>query len=153
MACCVAACLVMGSAAKAQTDRGTLLLGGNVSFQTSDAQNVFMFNPQLGTFILRNIALGAAFSYRSATGTSSTWAVGPFVRPYFGAGDGKFFLQGQMLIGGGDGLDTKFGWGGGLGYAHFLNSSVALEVTSMYSKIGDMKGVFALGAGFQIHLQ
>jgi len=43
----------------AQTDKGTTLLGGNISFQTSDGTTVFSASPNVGFFISKNIALGA----------------------------------------------------------------------------------------------
>lgn len=149
----VAGLFLFGFAASAQTSQGTMLLGGNVSFQASDGQNVLNVNPMFGVFAFDKLAMGASFNLMSTEG-SSNWSIGPFIRPYFfGTESGRMFMQAQLLAGGGNGRDTKFGYSAGIGYAHFLNRSVALEFSGIYSKVGDYKGVFTLGAGFQIHLR
>ena len=50
-------------------------------------------------------------------------------------------------------MDSQFTYGAGLGYASFLNKSVALELGANYQKMGDFPGSFGLGVGFQIHFK
>ncbi len=144
------------TSAEAQTEKGTFLLGGSVSFQTSNAVSVFSLNPDFGLFIVDNLAVGASANVLTSSGSTS-YAIGPFIRPYFGKEEkGKFFAQGSLLVGGASysgSSSTSVGFGLGLGYALFLNQSVALEVKAEYQKLGagSANGVFGLGAGFQIH--
>lgn len=150
----VAAFLVAGfMSANAQTEKGTLLLGGNVSFQTSDGISYFSAAPNVGFFIANNLAIGVRGNL--LTGESYTaWAVGPFVRGYFaGSEKGKLFAEGGVNVGGVTDEDTEVGFGLGAGYALFLNKSVALEFGANYAKTGSAEGIFGLGIGFQIHFK
>jgi hypothetical protein len=54
-------------------------------------------------------------------------------------------------VGGAKNSDTDFGFDVGAGYAAFLNESIALEFLAQYLSAGEAKGIFSLGAGFQIH--
>ena len=137
--------------ANAQTEKGTILLGGNISFQTSDGTSVFSATPNIGFFIGNNVAIGMQLNLLTGEGFTA-WALGPFVRGYFAGSDkGKFFAQGGINIGGATGVDTEVGFGIGAGYALFLNQSVALEFGANYTKAGDSDGIFGIGIGFQIH--
>lgn len=150
----VATILVAGfMSANAQTEKGNWLLGGNVSFQTSDGTSVFMAAPNLGYFVAKNLAAGARLNLLTSEGYTA-WAVGPFVRGYFAGSDkGKFFGEGGVNIGGAEDVDTEVGFGVGAGYSIFLNRSVALEFGANYTKTGDAEGIFGLGVGFQIHFK
>ena len=137
---------------QAQTEKGNLMLGGGFSLQVSDGNTVAVFNPNLGYFILNNVAVGAQFAL-IATDGNTAWALGPYIRGYFlGSTKGKFFAQGGFNIGGAEGSDVHAGFGIGAGYALFLNQSIALEFAASYNDIGD-EGVFGLGVGFQIHFK
>lgn len=137
----------------AQTEKGTFLLGGGLSFQASGGSSVFTANPNFGIFVANNIAAGAQFTLLTADGYSA-WALGPFARAYFaGSEKGKFFGQGSINIGGADDSDVQLGAGLGAGYAIFLNKSIALEMGVNYSKTGEAEGIFGLGVGFQIHFR
>jgi hypothetical protein len=136
----------------AQTERGTLMLGGNASLQATDDVSVFIFNPNVGVFVANNFAVGLQASIVSSEG-SSAWALGPYGRYYFGKNEkGKLFGQGTISLSGSDGSDPSFGGGLTGGYAFFLNKSIALEVAASYFRIDD-SGLFVLGAGFQIHFK
>lgn len=135
----------------AQTDKGTVLLGGDVTFQTSDGTSLFTASPNVGLFLMDDVALTAAFSWFSAENTSS-WALGPGIRLYlFGNERGKFISQVGFNIGGAKGSDTDLGVDLAAGWAFFLNEHTALELIAKYRKTGDVKGIFTIGAGFQIH--
>jgi|SRR5688572_7142744 len=137
----------------AQTEKGTLLLGGNISFQTAGGSSTFIATPGVGIFAWNNVAIGAQFTLVAQEGFSS-WALGPFVRAYFAGSDrGKFYGQFGVNIGGADNTDTEVGFGIGAGYAIFLNRSIAIDLGTSYNKTGDREGIFAIGAGFQIHFK
>lgn len=139
--------------ANAQTEKGTLLLGGDVSFQTSDGNSVFIAKPAIGYFVARNLAIGGQFNLLAGDGYTS-WALGPFVRGYFAGNEkGKFYGQLGLNVGGASGTDTEIGFGIGAGYAIFLNQSIAINLGLAYDKTGDSEGIFGIGAGFQIHFK
>lgn len=136
---------------QAQTDKGTLLLGGGLSFETSDGTSFFRASPNVGIFILNDVAASATFSLFTGEGATS-WAIGPSIRLYlFGNERGKFITQIGVNVGGAKDADTDFGFEVGAGYAAFLNESIALDLLARYTKTGDVKGIFSLGVGFQIH--
>jgi len=135
----------------AQTDKGTILLGGSVTFETSDGSSIFRASPSVGIFVLDDVATSAKFSLFAADGATS-WALGPVVRLYlFGSDTGKLITQVGVNIGGSKNTDTAVGFEVGAGWAAFLNESIALEFLANFTKTGDTKGIFSLGVGFQIH--
>ncbi|MBL7745505.1 MAG: hypothetical protein JNN00_18690 [Chitinophagaceae bacterium] len=137
---------------KAQTERGTLMLGGSASLQATEDASVFLFNPNFGVLAANNFAVGLQASILSSEGYSQ-WALGPFARLYFGKNDkGKLFGQGSVSINGGDGSDVFLGAGLTGGYAVFLNQSIAVELSVSYFRIDD-SGLVIAGAGFQIHFK
>ena len=145
---------VISMTAHAQTEKSTVLLGGNIGLQTSSGATVFSLNPNIGFFVVNNIAIGAELDLATTSGFTS-WALGPYVKPYFGKSDaGKFFAKGSLLVGGATGTTTDVGFGIGAGYALFLNKSIALEFLAQYQKVGKSNdGVFGINIGFQIHLK
>ena len=140
--------------ANAQTEKGTALLGGSIGLQTSSGYTVFTLNPNLGIFVVNNVAVGAEVDVTTTSGFT-TWAIGPYLKPYFGkTTNGKFFAKGSFLVGGATGEDTQVGVGIGAGYAIFLNRSIAIELLAQYQKFGNgTDGVFGINIGFQIHLK
>lgn len=144
--------LMAGMAAQAQTEKGTWLLGGNMTFQATDGASFFNASPNIGYFFSNNLAAGLEASFVSASG-ANIYAFGPFIKPYFGKSEkGKFFGKGSFLLVGGEG-NSEAGFGLGAGYALFLNRSVALEFGANYNKLGEGSGTFGLGVGFQIHFK
>lgn len=141
------------TAVQGQTEKGTWLLGGNISFQASEGSTLFTATPNIGIFVANNIAVGGQVTLLASDGYTA-WAIGPFVRGYFaGSEKGKFFGQLGLNVGGAEGSDTEIGFGIGAGYALFLNRSIAIELGANYNKTGDNNGIFGLGAGFQIHFK
>jgi opacity protein-like surface antigen len=135
----------------AQTESGTILLGGGVSFETSDNTSVFRASPNVGIFIMNDVAASATFSLFAGENTTS-WALGPSIRLYlFGNEKGKLITQVGVNVGGAKNSDTDFGFELGAGWAAFLNQNIALEILARYTDTGDIKGIFSIGAGFQIH--
>lgn len=134
--------------ASAQTEKGTKLLGGSAGFMSSDGNTQWNLSPRVGTFVKDDFAIGAFLDIMDR-GMGSVTNLGAFVKPYFGKADnGKMFAKASV-----GSMDSEFSYGAGAGYAAFLNKSVALEFSANYDKIGEMKGMFGLGIGFQIHFK
>jgi hypothetical protein len=150
----------------AQTDKGDLLIGGSLGFQTGEGSNSFNLDPNVGFFIGDNFAVGGKLTFQSSklgSLNTSTFGLGPFARYYFGSASTKPFAVSEL-----DFLSTSFksdgrktnsngiGWLIGLGFATFINESVAVEGVSgyNYSKFKNTKGSggFALRFGFQVYL-
>lgn len=139
------------SKTKAQTESGTFLLGGNASFQAISGSSSLTIAPNVGVFVIKNLAFGINADLIAQNGT--TWYIGPFGRYYFSQqNNGKFFGQVGINVGHSVG-NTQFGTGLAAGYALFLNQAVALEFSANYNKVGSGNGIFSLNVGFQIHLK
>ena len=154
---CICAFALVAGDLSSQTEKGTLLLGGNASFESQDGDTYLSINPNIGLFLSDNLAAGLSATLGTSSGFTS-YGILPFIRPYFGSGtSGKFFAQASAGIIGFSsdffGSSSDFAWSASLGYAIFLNQSVALELGPTYSKIGDRPGTISLGVGFQIHFQ
>ena len=134
--------------ASAQTAKGTWLLGGGANFKSTDGTTVWSLTPELGMFVKDNLAIGGTVGLSGSDGETMT-NIGAFVKPYFGKSEnGKMFAKASL-----GSMDSQFTYGAGLGYASFLNKSVALELGANYHKMGDLPGSFGLGVGFQIHFK
>jgi len=160
---------------QAQFNQGRVLLGGNVNFfsmkdetvqtgfpTTSSKSTQFQLNPNVGYFVIDNLAVGAdiALSTISGGGSSTTILAGPFVRYYIKG----LFIEGEYNFGSGKNGDTKSStnaWLGGIGYAALLNDHVAIEPTIAYTSNNihytnpnhnaTITG-FVVGVGLQIYL-
>ncbi|HSK13396.1 MAG TPA: hypothetical protein VK907_09285, partial [Phnomibacter sp.] len=158
--------LLLVMIAGAQTDQGDKLIGGTAGFQTGKNTNQVTIAPTFGIFAADNLAIGGALNFNSSKFgdvRSTTFGLGPFVRYYIGKADTKPFLVSEFDI-----LSTSsktgstkissngFGFLLGLGFAAFINESVAVEGISgyNYSKFKDVDGSsgFALRFGFQVYL-
>lgn len=148
--CLIAVGISFGKA-NAQTESGTYLLGGNASFQAISGSSTLTIAPNVGIFVVKDLALGINADLIVQNGT--TWFIGPFGRYYFAPqNSGKFF--GQVGINAGHSAgNTQLGTGVAAGYALFLNQAVALEFSANYNKVGSGNGIFSLNVGFQIHLR
>lgn len=151
----VAVFIFTAATTQAQTEKGTLLLGGNIGFQSSNGSSLFMANPNVGLFVANKIAVGAEIKLTAGEGLT-VWSVGPFVKPYFAQTEkGAFFAKGSFLAGGSSVEGTSnsnVGFGLGAGYSIFMNKSVAIELAGDFSKVGkNDDGSFGLNVGFQIH--
>lgn len=139
--------------AKAQTETGTFLIGGNIYYTSIDGNGVFTAQPAIGLFITDNLAVGSEFSFITAQG-SNIWAIGPFVKPYFFVSpSGGYFAKGSFLAAGESGFDAHLGFSIGAGYASFINESIALEFGGSYSRLAESSEIIQLGVGFQIHFR
>lgn len=129
-------------------DKGTLMAGGNLTFNTNKGNKTFILNPMLGYFFADNFALGTSVSYSSVSKLSA-FSIGPFARYYtnFGlfAHSGLNFEH-QENAEKENNLDFLIG----LGYAAFLNDNVALEpVFTVHLLDGDT--YTRLGISLQIY--
>jgi len=135
----------------AQTEKGNVMVGGEVLLLARSGNTTFTASPNIGYFFMDNVAGGAEFDIITGGG-STNWGIGPYLRAYFaGNPTGKMFAQAGIDLNGATGSKTSAGFAGRLGYATFLNRNVALEfagrvITSTGSTL------FGVGAGFQIHL-
>ncbi len=156
--------------AQAQTEKGTLLLGGGAGFNSvktgdADATNTISITPNVGFFLKENLALGGrVLLNNSKTGDAdaeNTIAVGPFVRYYFlpiGSNaklmaDAGFGLGSTNLPGESKSLTY---WSLAAGPAFFLNERTALEVTFSYNSVNiadfdDATNTLGVNVGLQIH--
>ena len=157
------ACTSLG--AFAQTEKGNLMVGGQLNLNTNEDGSEFRFNPQLGYFFANNFALGGQFSFdfsKAGNVRVNEFGVGPFARYYFGKGQTKPFLVSAV-----DYLSTSTkannievnsnGWSflAGAGFAAFLNRTVALEgiIGYRYADYSNTSGSggLNLSLGFQLY--
>lgn len=140
--------------ANAQTEKGTILAGGSVGFDSytpkgGDAYSTINISPVGGLFLTDGFALGVGVNYLNVDGEDS-YGVGPFARYYFGKTN-VFGQAGYTFMN-----DKQSSVGLKAGYAAFLNEHVALEPALTYtidSHDGDNTGSgIGLSVGFQIHL-
>jgi hypothetical protein len=164
-------------AAQAQTERGSMLLGGtgtlHISTESEDDGMAFIaLAPRIGYFLANNVAIGSAiplFYSSSDNYRGTTVGITPFVRGYFGTSATRFFLEGRagynhssFKIKDFDVSDSEgfFSYGAGVGVSRFLNEYVGLELLLTYDKsdadetildIRNFTGI-NLNVGFQIYL-
>ena|SRR5690554_5788215 len=149
--------------------RGNWMVGGSLgslgySFE-GDAFNLNI-NPRAGYFVSDGIAVGASLNLGliAVADQDNEWTYGvdPFIRYYVPEGSsstGRFFGQGEVGIAGSSaGSDATLAFGLGLGYAHFITPTVALEAVAgyNYSKANNANAAsqsgLGLSLGFQIYL-
>jgi hypothetical protein len=150
------AATVLALSAHAQTEKGTILLGGTASYQStkSDADNAraaqnLRLVPNLGFFVADNLALGTGVGYNysktataSPVGQNESIVVSPFGRYYVGSGaQFKFFGQASVPMAFGTvkpvdvngdsgdkvGTSTSIGVALSPGFAYFPSSKVGIE--------------------------
>jgi hypothetical protein len=174
--------LFTGQAAQAQTEKGSLLLGGTGYFNSSKQQgfdriSVLFLNPRVGYFISNNISIGTTtpvelVRFNKNINYKSLGAM-PFVRSYIGASSTRMFVEGKAGIhraavkGLSDGFDRPVDWnltyrsyGLGAGVVHFINKHAGLELMLNYERTSDqlifpaVHGFtgFSLQAGFLFYL-
>lgn len=138
----------------AQTEKGNVMVGGEVLLLAQSGNTTFSASPNVGYFFADNIAAGGEFNLITGGGYTN-WGVGPYVRGYFaGNPTGKLFAQAGLALAGSSGgfgsSSTSTGFSGRFGYAAFLNKNVALEFAARILTGGGT--LYGFGAGFQIHL-
>lgn len=148
------AALTVGLAANAQTEKGKMMLGGQIGFDHSkvkDADNSaysFTIAPSIGYFVGNNVAVGLGLGYQYDENTSlassifdaaslNVFQVSPFARMYKGDGDFKFFGQLSVPMAWGEGKvnDESIGkiesYGVALspGFTYFPTSKIGVELS------------------------
>ncbi len=143
----------LGFSTQAQTEKGKIMLGGNLAFDTqkSDADGAksntsFEIVPSVGYFVADNIAVGTGIGYsynkRIAATRSEAFVVSPFGRYYTNISDQfKFFgqLSVPMEFGSAHAVDangdkgakignsTQIGVAVSPGFAFFPTSKIGIE--------------------------
>lgn len=163
----LAGMLMATTFAQAQTEKNSVLIGGGFALQTGSGNSQFSINPTVGVFAADNFLLGGTLSFNNqklGSVKSSEFGIGPFARYYFGNTSTKPFVVGEF-----DFLSSKTKQSStaseiktngtrfliGLGFAAFVNETVAVEGVSGYSynkfKNVDGNGGFTLRLGFGIY--
>lgn len=149
----------------AQTEKGTILAGGQLAFTTNKNASSFRLNPNVGFFVGNNLAVGGGVRFdfsKAGTVSANEFGIGPFMRYYFGKAETKPFLvvSADYLT---NSVKTDiakisnsgFGFLTGLGFAAFLNRNVAVEGIAGYNYAkytnADGNGGFSLSLGFQLY--
>ncbi len=149
----------------AQTDKGNIMVGGQLALSTNKDGSDFRFNPQFGYFAANNFALGGEMNFdfsKSGTIRVNEFGIGPFARYYFGKSQTKPFLVSSV-----DYVSTTTksnnlevnatGWSflAGAGFAAFLNRTVAVEgiIGYRYADYSNTEGSggLNLSLGFQLY--
>ncbi|SFC70158.1 Outer membrane protein beta-barrel domain-containing protein [Parapedobacter composti] len=160
----LSAAVAVTLAANAQTEKGKVILGGNVSYDYTKVKDADVEGhalgilPSVGFFVSDNIAVGTGLGYSYSENTDalafegnklSVFSVAPFARLYKGEGDFKFFGQLSVPMGWGTAKegDTKLGnteqYGVELapGFAYFPTSKIGIElsVRGLYYQTNTLK--------------
>ncbi len=169
------AMIVFGITAKAQIQKGNVLLGGDLANINLGLDNskVFNFNvsPKAAWFIQDNVALGGYVNLgvqtAKYTNTIFTYGVGALGRYYTGNDvavlrHGRFFGEANLGIGGvnvsdGGGNTNGLDFGFGPGFAYFVTPSVGLETLLKYNGVGGFgnagyQSTLTLNFGLQVYL-
>ena len=168
--------LLIALSAEAQTEKGSLLLGGSGSMSLSFYKNTspvyrLNLNPNVGFFIANNFALGGVVDIEVNGNENSVeeyLGAGPFLRyyfdtkkpkikPYLGGGFAvsQFFSQGRFGTGS---SNVLFKANLSPGLAYFINENVALDAGLRFNYSKSF-GVFgeavypSFNIGFQVHLR
>lgn len=146
--------LAVTFSANAQTDKGNIMLGGNLSYDYSKVKDVdgashsFEIVPSIGYFFGDNFAAGLGLGYgyyENVSGLSGIGAsdqvhafqVAPFARAYQGNGDFKFFGQVSVPMAWGTaklndqkiGSVETYGVAVSPGFAYFPTSKIGVELS------------------------
>jgi hypothetical protein len=158
-------CIILSAKTSAQTEKGTIMAGGQLALRTANNASNFRLNPNFGYFFRDNFAFGGNLNLdfsKQGTISSNTFGIGPFMRYYFGKSQAKPFavvnanyLTQTVKTGSTSVNSSGFGFLFGLGFAAFLNRNVAVEgITGYdYSDYSNAKGAggFSLSLGFQLY--
>lgn len=146
--------------AMAQTEAGSSLVGGSFSVKTGKNSSQIAFNPTYGYFFADNFAVGAnvGLNYAKLGEVKNTeFGIGPFARYYIGVANTRPFLTTEVnflnqtsktAVSTIKNSGTSFMFG--LGFAAFINETVAVEGLTgySYSKYKNVEG----NSGFNLRL-
>ncbi|MES2517689.1 MAG: hypothetical protein V4585_06255 [Bacteroidota bacterium] len=133
-------------------DKGTWLLGGNLSYLNASGSDVFYGSLSGAKMISKNVALGANILYVS---TGSNAVIGPQARYYFNnERSSKFFFLGGL------GFQTEGGstnYSVGAGLANFVSNYVSIDIMGTYgNSFSSLSGISSYRSdliGLQVGLQ
>ena len=145
LVCCF---LFAGFQAWTQPHKGSILIGGNAGFTSTNFPGdfnatIFSVSPLAGFFVSDRFAVGGSVgvSFFGGDADGSSVRLAPFARYYFnGSGSTRFFGQGNIAwqnVNPGGNLDAQsaFGFGLGVGLDYFFNEHVALEAILGYDNL------------------
>jgi hypothetical protein len=149
-----------------QTDKGSHLAGGTISFNHTFSNKTNLFsgnlNPNYGYFFANNLAIGGVLSmtYSTSSGDHSTLStLSPFVRYYIGPPKTCMFF-GYASAGGGVQTNNNtsiglYNFQVGPGFDYFVNKHVAVEALMSYrgSKLNRSGSDYSNNLGLLIGLQ
>lgn len=164
-----------GFTARAQIQKGNVLMGGNIANLSLGLDNskVFSFDltPKAAWFIEDNVALGGYANLGIQTAknspTTTTYGLGALGRYYTGNDveilrHGRFFGEvtagfGGINVSNGVGNTNGINLGFGPGFAYFVTPSVGLETLLMYNGLkgfgnATYQSTVTLSLGLQIYL-
>jgi len=159
-------CLLFSSlSCVAQTEKGSVLLGGALSLQTTSNNSSFVLNPNVGYFPFTNFAFGLGVNFNfSKQGDikNNQVGVGPYLRYYVGKTQTKPFittevsyLHNKFESSTAESSTNGFGFLFGLGFAAFINETVAVEGLTGYNysdfKDASSASGFTMRFGFQLY--
>lgn len=148
--------LGFGMFANAQTDKGTITIGGNFGYDYSKVVDVdghvqnYSIMPKIGYLVQDNLELGLGLGYAGSTDTDSfdvkstigEFAVAPYLRKFYGNSDVKFFSQVAVPMGWGKakhdgteiGTTERYGvaLSPGIAYSPKSNFAVELSIKGLY---------------------
>jgi len=180
----IAVIAVASLKASAQTEQGNILLGGTLNYTTSksdadgaESSESFTILPNIGYFILNNVAIGTGVGYSHTKFTNGakqgTFIVSPFARCYQSLGSEQFKFFGQLSVplafgnsensnGDDTGSSTSIGVALSPGFAFFPTKRFGIEfafsgISYQNVKVEDANGnkidaasgdTFSIGADF-----
>jgi hypothetical protein len=135
-------------------DKGTWLIGGNLSYLNTSGADLFYGSLSGAKMISKNVALGANILYVSS---GSNTIIGPQARYYFNnERSSKFFLLGNVNFRT-EGGSPNYSVGAGL--ANFVSDYVSIDITGSYGNSFSSSGLslrrtdtISLLVGLQIYL-
>jgi len=153
----------------AQTQQNDWMLGGNFRLNTSKSNTQIGFTPNVGLFVVDNLAVGGNISLdysKSGTNKSTSFGVGPFARYYFTTADqavrpivhGSFNYTSNKTKVGNTVSSTVTGsnYFIGGGAAMFISNNVSIDALMGYdhTKYKNISGSggFAFNVGFQVYI-
>jgi hypothetical protein len=132
-------------------EKGTWLIGGNLSYLNASGADIFYGNLSGAKMISKNVALGANILYVSS---GSNTIIGPQARYYFNnEKSSKFFVLGGL------GIRTEGGspnYSVGAGLANFISDYVSIDIIGTYGNSFSSSGLSSYKSdviGLQVGLQ
>lgn len=154
---------------RAQTSKNDWMVGGNMRINTSENNARIAFTPNVGVFVINNLALGGNFSLdyqKTGNNKFTTLALGPFMRYYFTTETQTVrplihttvnYLTNRTKVGNlAQSTNNGLGYFLGGGAAIFISNNVSIDILLGYDQVKYKNltgsGGFAFNVGFQVYL-